>query len=237
MRALAIILIIAQGSACLVLLLRGFGPRLPILIGYLLISLSRGILLAQYPRTTDEYRLVWLQTMPLILALQIGTVIEAYRRSLEELPGARRVTHRFIIVIAFVAAAVVQIPQRTFTAWGVLSLAQQAVATVLGITAIGVAALLSYLKPRRKPNAVLHERVLALHLTALAVMLALNNSGHMDWPSAVNSLVALGCCALWAIGLTPQGEQIPEVLPMAHPGGPSLGGLRGQLLAVLRGEG
>ena len=235
MRALQILLVILQCCACGAVAWRGLASRFPAFLAYLAGSAVRGVALAQYVPTDRHYLDVWLVTLPVVTLLQIATAIEAYRHSLEELPGARRYSHWLIIVASVLAAALVQIPQKTFSAFGVLSLAQQAVATVLAVAAIGLATLVTYLRPLRRPNAVIHERILALHFTALAAMLGLVNTGTLGWTSPANVVMSILCCVAWSLLLTQEGERMPH----RPPGGPpaaegDLASLRARLTRLLR---
>jgi uncharacterized membrane protein len=236
MHAVQWVLLISQAGACVAIIARGLFPRFRVLVAYLACSMLRGFVLAQYPPNDGRYLDIWLVTNPLVSALQVAVALEAYGRSLTELPGAQRLTHWGIIGISVLAAAMVQIPQKTYTPNGVLSLAHQAVTMVLGLAAVLLAALLSYLRPQRRPNAIWHERILTIHFLASAVTLAMVHVGQLTWPSVAHALISTGCCAAWAILLTKQGEELPDQPALVDGSTQSLESFRDRLTAVLRGS-
>lgn len=209
------ILIVAQGSCFAVIWTRGLGRRYAALLAYLGFSLFRGLALAPFDRSTDGYADLWLWTLPVVIALQIAAAIEAYRNSLEELPGAQRASHLAILSGCLLAAAAAQWDQQTYTPDWILSRAAQAVAMVLGLAAVGIAGLISVLRPLRRRNAVIHERILTFHFGALALLMLLLNQGQDGWTATANVMVSIICCSAWALLLTPAGEQLPEAPPPA----------------------
>lgn len=233
MRALLITLLIAQGSACILLVVKRLAWRLPALAAYLGFSVVRGLALVQFSIYDTRYRDLWIATLPVVIALQVATAVEAYRYSLEELPGARRHAHWVIIGLSVLTAAAAQIPQRTYTPYGVISLANQAVGTVLAVTAVMMTALLNYLKPRRRRNAIWHERILAAHFSAMALSLGLVHLGILGWPGVANGLVSIACCLAWMLLLTRDGDELHPSPPVSGSG--DFSPLRTRLLEVLSG--
>lgn len=235
MRALPIILLISQFVAIVTLVTRGLAKSFPALVAYLAASLVRGLALSQLPLYGAQYRDVWLVSLPLVTALQVAVAVEAYRRSLEELPGAQRLTHQCIVGLSVLAAVLIQIPQKTYTKLGGLSLAHQAVGTVLGVSAILFTILVTYLRPLRRRNAVVHERVLAVHLTTMSVLLALYHAGAGAWTGTANELISIGCCLAWLVLLQPSGEAMPA-RPAQAPADFGLPALRGRIFEILRSD-
>jgi hypothetical protein len=236
MRGLSTILLIAQASACFALIARGLARKFPLLLAYLAFSFCRGALLASYSIYDARYRDLWLYTLPFVSALQVGAVFEAYRRSLEELPGAQRITHWGVLGISICAAAIIQIPRGAAqTVISLVSQTNQVLTTVLTLSMVGMAMLFTYLRPIRRPNAVAHERILAAHFCAVASTLGLVHSGTLGWPSYLNEMASISCCVAWAVLLTSAGEVLPKSgarIPIGHD---ALEMLRSRVLSVLRG--
>ena len=209
-------LLIAQGLCITVFFARGLWLPYRWLVAYLAVSIARGIPLATLDPLSDSYLYLWTYTLPIVAALQVGTAIEAYRRSLVEMPGLSRVLHVMIVFLAVLTALAAQATMETRTWMGALSRVYQAVVTVLGLTTITITALLSYLRPRRRPNCVRHELILALHLGGAALLLLVHHWGYTSLRS-VNGWLSVACCFLWAALLTRAGEVTPVARQWQEP--------------------
>lgn len=213
MRLHALLLLAAQASAIVALVARGIAHVHRWLLAYLAGSFLQGVMLYGEDPATVMYRDMWLAWIPVMMVLQVGMAAEAYRRSLEETPGASQLSHMLAWSVSMLVAAAAQIGQETTTAMGVLSRGNQAVAMVLSLSAVLVAGLFGLIRPRRRRNVVRHERILAVHFAAIALWLYALHSGGSQWAGRANAWCSIGVCVAWAALLNRDGERWPEYRP------------------------
>jgi hypothetical protein len=208
MKLLAAALLVAQVAAFAAIAARGLGRFYPALMAYLAASMVRGISLGSLDPRSSTYLELWMWTLPLVMTLQVLVGAECYRKSFAELPGITGYIHVPIVATCLMAASwASSVNEPLFTQaaqWRV----NRAVAITLFVACLGSAALVRILRPWRKRNLVIHERILAVHFLTNAVMTL--------WPAYgwVNGIVSIGCCACWALLLDAAGENSHRPRPI-----------------------
>lgn len=210
MDAIPLLLIGAQGVAVVSLLVRGLGGPFLFLILYLAWSMLRGgILMAGSTGLgSADYSRIFFTTLPVSVMLQILIGSEAYRRSTSEVPGASRNLHLGMLSVWLLAAALAQLAQNQYGGEWVIGRAQQAIAMVLGLQSLGVSAWIGYLKPVRRRNDIIHERIVTFHFVGLAVVALLVIRGYAV--GVANAGISIACCLAWATLLSQSGERPPK---------------------------
>jgi len=207
MNLLAAVLVLAQLTAFIALAVRGLARHYPALMAYLASSMVRTLALGLSDPVV--YRDLWMWTLPVVLLMQVLVGVEFYRRSFSELPGLRARMHAPILVICLLAATWVMFPSSENVPTHFLWKSQQAVAIVLFLACLGSALLVPFLRPWRRRNVVIHERILAMHFLTV-LWLTMYPKGGL-W----NGVISIACCLAWALLLRTEGEV--SLRPPRHP--------------------
>jgi hypothetical protein len=192
---------------------------LPVFRVYLLAALVRTALLLTVGLSSRVYDTVWIVTEPVLLALQVGVVVECCRRIGTNYPGLGRVGEIVLWVcsVGAIAACAISIspdlngadwtrPVLTWTA-----LAKRSLATILPVL---LAALLVCIRavPSHAPrNTLVHARMLAVYFGTSAAGYALIYAHLLDSPTASALMLAsvTVCFAVWTVALSSAGEIPP----------------------------
>ena len=169
------------------------------------------------PRDSREYAQVWPVFVIITVCSLIAAFLETVSRSLEHYPGlsSRVVLGAFGVIAAISAILGALEPVYKFV--NLLLVVKHISGLAVAVGAILLVMVLNYLDPRRRPNVVRHERIMAAMAgtTALAAWF----SNHDYEPAATNLLCAGSIVfpALWIWGLRPEGETDPR--PPSDPAG------------------
>ena len=168
-------------------------------------------------RESPEYAQVWLVFVIITVCSLIAAFLETVSRSLEHYPGlsSRVVLGAFGVITAISAILGALEPVYQFAR--LLLVVQQVSSLAVAVGAILLVMVLNYLDPRRRPNVVRHERIMAAMAGTTALAAWLSNHGYE--PAATNLLCAGSILfpALWIWGLRPEGETDPR--PPSDPAG------------------
>lgn len=165
---------------------------------------------ALVPRDSREYAQVWPVFVIITVCSLIAAFLETVSRSLEHYPG---LSSRVVLGACGVIAAVSVIlgalePVYKFV--NLLLVVKHVSGLAVAVGAILLVMMLNYLDPRRRPNVVRHERIMASMAGTTALAAWLSNHGYE--PAATNLLCAGSILfpALWIWGLRPEGETDPR---------------------------
>lgn len=216
-----------QVGAALILLSRRLAATHSALVGYLVFGALMSALLSRLDTASGEYLRLWAFALPISTALSIAMGLQAYGRSLETSPRARRASHALLLLTCGVAAGVAQLAQETFTPYGVLSRIHHGVSIALGLFCIVMLPLLQHFySPRRRRNAAVQEWVLTCHYAGNALMLLATHWQLYPFNQYLNFGTGVLCCLAWATLLREEGEYLP----------PATGDATGSRMAKLEAE-
>jgi hypothetical protein len=146
-----------------------------------------------------------------------ATFLETVSRSLEHYPGlSRQVVLGACGVIAAVSAILGAL-EPVYEPVRVLLTVQRVAGVAVAVGAIGLVFVLNYLDPRRRPNVVRHERVMATMAGATALAAWLSNHAFILAGRYLLVVGSVGFPALWIWALRTDGEIDPR--PPADPAG------------------
>lgn len=209
MEIIPVALLIAQAVTVTSLVRKGMAGIYPVLVLYLIWSLLRGgvLLIGSAGPASETYATLFLVTLPVTICLQVFLASEAYRRSMSDVPGASRLVHYGLLSGSLLAASVVQLGQVDYGGAWILARAQQAVATTLGLAALGITAWIGYVRPSRRRNTIIHERIVTAHLVGLAILGFLYHRGVET--GVLVAILSIICCTAWTFLLSEAGEKLP----------------------------
>ena len=168
-------------------------------------------------RNSREYGLVWMAFAVITVCSLVAAFLETVSRSLEHYPGlsSRGVLGAFGVIAA--VSAILGALEPIYKPLNLLFVVQRVSGLAVAMGAIGLVAVLNYLDPRRRPNVVRHERIMAAMAGTTAWAAWLSNHQHVE--AGTNLLYAGSILfpALWIWGLRPDGETDPR--PPSDPAG------------------
>ena len=161
--------------------------------------------------------MVWKAFAVITVCSLVGAFLETVSRSLEHYPGlsSRGVLGALGVIAA--VSAILGALEPTHKVLNLLFVVQRVSGLAVAVGAIVLVAVLNYLDPRRRPNVVRHERIMAAMAGTTAWAAWFSNHHHLE--AAANMLYAGSIVfpALWIWGLTPGGETDPR--PASDPAG------------------
>ena len=169
------------------------------------------------PLKSPEYAQVWLVFAIITVCSLIGAFLETVSRSLEHYPGlsSRVVLGAFGVITAISAILGALEPVYQFAR--LLLVVQRVSNLAVAVGAILLVMVLNYFDPRRRPNVVRHERIMAAMAGTTALAAWLSNHGYELVAANLLCAGSILFPALWIWGLRPEGETDPR--PPSDPAG------------------
>ena len=184
------------------------------LVAYLAANLIVSYLLYGVPQESVQYLHRWGSTLPVITALSVWMGWQAYGRSLELFPFARRVSHFALLGICVASGLLAQMAQQTQSAYGYFSRLEQGVSLALGVFCLCMIPLLNFFySPARRRNAIVQEWMLMIHYLGVALWILAAHWQAYGVSDAVFVVTTVAVCLGWATLLTREGEQLPPAPP------------------------
>ena len=193
---------------------------LPLFPGLALHLIANGVWLsfsACVPRNSPEYAQVWPVFAIITVCSLVAAFLETVSRSLEHYPGLSRPVVLGVCGVIAAVSAVLGALEPVLDFVSLLLVVQRVSGLAVALGAILLVMVLNYLDPRRRPNVVRHERIMAAMAAATALAAWLLNHGYEN---AGTNLLCAGSIvfpALWIWGLRPDGETDPR--PPSDPAG------------------
>ena len=208
------LVIVAQLAALISLLWRGLAKTHSALVAYLTANIIFGYVLSGLSQESVEYLRGWGTALPVVTALKVWMGWQAYGRSLELFPFARRVSHFALLGICVASGLLAQMAQQTQSVYGYFSRLEQGVSLALGVFCFGMIPLLNFFySPVRRRNAIVQEWMLMIHYLGVALWILAAHWQAYGVSDAVFVVTTVAVCLGWATLLTRNGEQLPPAPP------------------------
>lgn len=178
-----------------------------------------GLWLAIYalPLTASLYSSIWKAGAVITTCSLVAAFFETISRSLEHYPGlSLRVVLGTCGAIAAVSAILGAL-EPAHQAVRLLLVVQRVSGLAVAAGAITLVMVLNYLDPRRRPNVVRHERIMAAMAGTTALAAWLLNHDYTAWGMNLLCAGSILFPALWIWALRPEGETDPR--PPSDPAG------------------
>jgi len=161
--------------------------------------------------------MVWKIGAVATMATLMGAFLETVYRSLEHYPGLslRAVLAACGIVVSL--SGVLGALEPSGNAVRGLLVAQRILGLAVAVNAISLVLVLNYLDPRRRPNVVRHERIMASMAAVTALAAWMENHRLLAQGSILLQAGSLLFPALWIWALRREGER--DTRPPADPSG------------------
>jgi hypothetical protein len=213
--------IVCECALCIALISRRLFGRYPCLFGLAFVNAVRDISLAMTSGTaTDNYPAIWTVTLPILMSVQAGAVLEAYTKLTTQYPGlgvfASKML-RYCLALLVIASCISaawdfhNIPKSTVQA--ILFTYRYFALVLAGCLAFPCLVLSRFPKPDRQParNIKVHLWMLVSYFCVYGVSyFSINVTGAQETTITIINVIMLSalCClyGLWAFVLTAAGE-------------------------------
>jgi hypothetical protein len=213
--------IFCEVALCVALIRRRLLGQYACLFGLAFVNIVRDISLATTSGTASEgYPKLWAVTLPILMSVQVATVLEAYVKLTTQYPGLGVFASRLLrcclallVVISCISAAwdFHHFPQSMFQA---ITFTYRYLAFVLaGCLALPCIVLSHFPKPDKQParNITVHLWILISYFCVYGFSLfSVNVFGVLETTITIINVIMMfalcGLYVLWAFVLTPDGE-------------------------------
>jgi hypothetical protein len=220
--------IVCECALCIGLINRKLVGRYPCLFGLALVNAARDISLVSTSGTgTDNYPKIWTVTLPILMSVQVATVLEAYTKLTTQYPGlgvfASKLL-RYCLALLVIASCISaawdfhHIPASTIQA--IFFMYRYFAFVMSGCLAFPCLVLSRFPKPDKQParNIKMHLWMLVSYFCVYSLScLAVNVTGMRETTITIfNVIMLFALCGLygsWAFVLTAAGE---VSLPWPH---------------------
>jgi hypothetical protein len=193
------------------LLSLGLGRRYRCFAAYLAVSAMRDCYLISRPDPAMmAYRILWVNTDPVLLILLTAVVLEAYSQITGRYPGmayGRTVLNVSLGIGALAALIPAFLEANGYKTF--LFVFERIVASLLAVFLVCAGWVFFWVKVRLPGNTIRHVRILTLFCAVMAASyFALNLGVHTQTASIAVLGGDLLCFVLWTVLLTRKGEQV-----------------------------
>ena len=176
------------------------------------------ILISTYlPRRTPLYVLVWEIGAVITTCSLTALFLETVWRSLEHYPGLSRRAVLGALGVMAVISTILGALEPVYEPVRILLMVQRVTGMSVAAGAIALVVVLNYLDPRRRPNVVRHERIVAVMAGVTALSAWLSNHRYLGLGAFLLNTGSILFPALWLWALRAEGEQDPR--PASDPTG------------------
>ncbi len=222
---------VCEVALCIALMKRKLVGRYPCLFGLALLNAVRDVCLAATSSPAGEsYAKLWAVTLPIIMSVQVATVLEAYTRLTTQYPGLGIFASRLlrsclaVLVLASCISAAWDFHHFPVGIFQAITFTYRYLAFVLaGCLALPCLVLSRFPKPDKRParNITVHLWILVSYFCVYGFsLLSVNVFGVQETTiTVVNVFTMFAFCGLygsWVFLLTPEGEvsvQWPKLGP------------------------
>jgi len=185
-------------------------PLFPFLAAHLMAIATWNLFFAFPPGDAKVYALAWGVGSVITTCSLVAAFLETVSRSLEHYPGiSARIVWGACGVIAAISAVLGAL-EPVYDIVRVLLVVQRVSGVAVAVGAIGLALALNYLDPRRRPNVIRHERIMASMAATTALSAWMSNHDHSDFATWLLQAGNLVFPSLWIWALQPAGEADPR---------------------------
>jgi hypothetical protein len=212
--------IVCEVALCIALIKRRLLGRYPCLFGLAFVNAVRDISLATSGAASESYPKAWVLTLPILMSVQVATVLEAYTKLTVQYPGLGvfaskllRYCLALLVVASYFSAAwdYHHFPQSITQA--VLFIYRYFAFVLAGCLALPCLVLWRFPKPDKQParNIAAHLWMLVSYFCVYGLSyLAINLTGVQETTiTIINAIMMFALCGLygtWAFVLTAAGE-------------------------------
>lgn len=168
------------------------------------------IISVSLPRNSQWYATYWKICAVITVCSLIAAFLETISRSLEHYPGQNtRVVLGACGIIAAISA-VLGAMEPTSQFLRILLVVQRVSGVAVAVGAIALVVVLNFMDPRRRPNVVRHERLMAAMAANVAIAAWFGNHGYSPLGDTMLYAGNLAFPLLWIWALRPEGEIDPR---------------------------
>ncbi len=160
---------------------------------------------------------VWSLFAIITMGSLVAVFLESVYLSIEHYPGiSRRVVLGAFGVVAALSAVLGAIEPVHHEVRSLL-VAQRVLGLAVAVSAVGMVIALNYFDPRRRPNVVRHERIVAAMAATTGLAAWLENHQYFVEGGMLLKVGTIVFPALWIWALRPEGER--DIRPPSNPAG------------------